>query len=802
MTIQEVQIVGVRGIRSAITLPLQGRSLLLHGDNGTGKSSIERALRWALVGDEEPTAEDPFTSEESFRRHVLAGPDEPFVRVTFRDGSHIEVRPGTYDAGPTGQEVRAACQRGNPFLRRTELLDVLSSRPVDRFKYFEGFLGLDRADELLKELGDAKATHERRGTSIDSKLKSELAALAPLFPGRFEHPTSSMDSAEAAARTWASTLQIAGPKASWEELSTALETAASATDEDLGRTRGALTALVGDLKGLAERWAATQAELPEAFVEQIDALASEAPAEDLELLRHAQRHFEREEGELCPVCEQTVDWSTTREAIRERVDGLAALSDLLERRERAARSLWSRWEDLSRLQVRAESTTGPSVAWDQLASTLPGLDLLREPGTAASDQTRSQVVQAIGGRPLLTFLDEARAELQAKAEAAASAVPTADQLPEINLCASLVARIMEKRPAMRLLESELASVRSEGALQAAVYEAVRRARQDVARSTLESIAETVAEFYFAIHPPGNPEEATGAPSIDVQRHSGGTAFVRGMFAERTVRDPRWVYSDGHLDTVGICIFLALRRFRADREGDAKLLVLDDIIISIDLGHARRLLELLRDRFGDHQLVMLTHNRLFAHWCVGMIPGLTRLEIRSWSLESGPRLGEHRDAYEALEASLDDASPKEISQGMMTLLDEWLAEARFAYQLSVQAKRDEAYTLTDIWEPFGSALRKMGKKMGSDLGGALAAIERLRDVTRIRNYLSAHENEFAREFPRESIVDISRDVLRLVDALYCRTCRTFAEPVPRRSDPSIVHCRCKQIQYVPQPESPT
>jgi predicted ATPase len=49
MKIQQVEIAGVRGIRSSITLPLEGRSLLLHGDNGTGKSSVERALRWAVT---------------------------------------------------------------------------------------------------------------------------------------------------------------------------------------------------------------------------------------------------------------------------------------------------------------------------------------------------------------------------------------------------------------------------------------------------------------------------------------------------------------------------------------------------------------------------------------------------------------------------------------------------------------------------------------------------------------------------------------------------------------------------------
>ena len=65
MPIAEISVRGVRGIRKEITIPLNGGSLLIHGDNGTGKSSIERALRWALLGTEAPTNAEPFSDEEA-----------------------------------------------------------------------------------------------------------------------------------------------------------------------------------------------------------------------------------------------------------------------------------------------------------------------------------------------------------------------------------------------------------------------------------------------------------------------------------------------------------------------------------------------------------------------------------------------------------------------------------------------------------------------------------------------------------------------------------------------------------------
>lgn len=796
MKVDQVVISGVRGIRGEITILLAGRSLLLHGDNGTGKSSVERSLRWALTGDGEPTDEEAFSSESSFRRHVLVAPKDPFVRIEFRGGSRIDVRPGVFDAHGKGEAIRRACVRGSPFLRRTELLNVLTDRPVDRFRYFEGFLGLDQVDALLKELGDSKSASERRANSLETALQNELEALRPLLPEELRASAGRLEELERAALSWALQLGVPASQAAWSDVQEALRAALQSSDTEVEQRRSGLQGLSDELSAVEARWKAEVVPHPETLTAELDKLGV-VPSASLELLRHAERHFASTEGEICPVCEQRVDWAATAAEIKRRIADLDEYARLVDRRASALRKWWGRWADLARLRENTEKQVGESCAWDSLKAALPGMDLLLDLQADGTEEARLEALRTVGGKNVDEFLGSVRAELAAAVTAALSALPKLELRPDISLCESLFTRVSEKRAAMALSAAELSGLREELAVQSKLYEAVRKARQDVARDTLDKIAEKVGEYYFSIHPRELPDEATGAPSIDVQRHSGGTAFVRGVFAERPIKDPRWVYSDGHLDTVGICIFLALRRFRGNEPDDARLLVLDDIIVSIDLGHARRLLYLLRDEFADHQLFMLTHNGLFARWCIGILPGLARMEIKAWSLESGPRIGGYDDAYETLKESLTSASPKEISQHMMTLLDEWLGEARYAYELSVPAKRDEAYTLTDIWEPFGAALRKMAKKMGSDLGGASTHLDALKDVPQIRNYLSAHENEFAQEFPRKTIVDVAESVLALVESLYCRECVSFAEPIPRRNDPSIVHCRCKKIMYVPE-----
>ena len=44
--IKSISIAGIRGIKDSISLPLNEKSVLLYGDNGTGKSSISDAIEW------------------------------------------------------------------------------------------------------------------------------------------------------------------------------------------------------------------------------------------------------------------------------------------------------------------------------------------------------------------------------------------------------------------------------------------------------------------------------------------------------------------------------------------------------------------------------------------------------------------------------------------------------------------------------------------------------------------------------------------------------------------------------------
>ena len=131
-----------------------------------------------------------------------------------------------------------------------------------------------------------------------------------------------------------------------------------------------------------------------------------------------------------------------------------------------------------------------------------------------------------------------------------SKLPKASQLGELSQMAKVIQAADPLRSEVIKLENLTQILNSLEKALSGVAESLRRARQDVAKQTLDEISGTVAEYYEFIHPQDEEGEKTGAPKIEVQRHRSGTAFVRGTFAGRSVADPKWVYSMGTSTPLG------------------------------------------------------------------------------------------------------------------------------------------------------------------------------------------------------------------------------------------------------------
>ncbi|MCK4819597.1 AAA family ATPase, partial [bacterium] len=340
MPINKLSIQGIRGIRNKIEIMTDGRSIMIHGPNGSGKSSIERALRWVLTGQEKPTDEPPFTTESSFRRHVLVDANFPSVEVVFSDESSIEVTTDSATYSGNAQSAVNAIKKSPPFLRRTELLDVLSSRPVDRFQYFESFLALEDVDATIQSVDTNLQELNEQQVTLNQRIQYALDAMRPLLPEGRREAVISISTLEEEAMNTLVYIGLIKEKSSWENALTAIKAVSGVkSEESLLLLRSQLTELASTIESLSNR-ILEDFSFPEAIEEKRKVLEpTTADADKNELIQHAVLHFKANEGDRCPVCNSIIDWEKTKETLIQRLEALTEYLKLVDERDKASKDL-------------------------------------------------------------------------------------------------------------------------------------------------------------------------------------------------------------------------------------------------------------------------------------------------------------------------------------------------------------------------------------------------------------------------------------------------------------------------------
>ena len=795
MSINQISINGFQGISNEIKISLDKQSLLILGDNGTGKSSIDQALRWCLLN-EKPPPHDGFTKKESFKRNIkLNLSEEPSVEILLTNGGKIFVKGHEEDINENGKDFRDNCIKGNPFLKRSDILNVLEAIPADLFRYLENFLDLDIIDSLMENFKETLSEHKEEisqqetnhliltqpiALSIPENYRPDKFTLSTIVHGCYESSKkyNLVDKEEESEKLL---FEIIKPKimeyleeGKLKKLHTQIENLRTNITNFIKEEK--IDSLPDLLKIYSDK----------------EKLAKIAIDSDIRtLLIHAQDHLSSKEVKSCPVCKQKINRVEVLGEIKKRLDNLSEFSDISDSLSEGL----SQWHQviikfipiLNEAVTILGKTDISELSKDYIVP--KSFDLITEIEDLNHDRLLRHLL-IIKNEDLKTWILEISSVINGNLLKLSQDLPDLDDLGALTLLLEAINNLEIKIGEIKSAEKELGFKENVYEIMFLIAEKIRKARQDVVKELLNSISENLSHYYNFIHPPERDDEETGAPLIKIQRHAGGTAFITGKFAELEIPDLRWVYSDGHLDTVGICVFLALRKFRALQKEDPKLIVLDDVILSIDHKHSRRFIDLLKKEFKNHQIIIFTHNRTFATWFNRKM-NVRNLEIKGWSLRGGVQIGDYLTHFEKLEKSLKSGDAEDIAVSVFRLFDEWLVDCRYIYSLSIPAKRDERYTITDLWNGLRSRFKKMNKNGKVNLDSRLDLMNELEDNPDFRNALAAHFRPDSGDIPRATIVEVASQLKSLISEFYCLECYEFAAPNPDYRTPDKLKCNCTE-----------
>jgi hypothetical protein len=665
VSIQQLEAIGVRGL-PRFDFELGGKSLVILGENGTGKSSIVDALEFLFTGRIQHL-EGP--RELSLSRHgPSVGTDPTSMKVL------AKANPGpvefwrTLDEPPraTGAIVQVldAGKEGTFILRRSHLLDFIVAQPAQRYLAIAPLIGAQSLEE--PELALKRIKDEQEGT-VNAR-SGELATLEAQLRQYLELPGGATESDLLRA---INALRAANRLGAVDRLGEGIDSLAQRPPQSTPGTRADTLQVIARARGLipvASQVSEIRAKLSVLVRNTVKLLEKGNAAQLglLDFLRQGHDLIHSSEDALCPLCQQLIERETVLGELESRIRQLMELS-----------------EEASVVRTGAsESREGLRVFLQNLQSAADSI------GEIASLESVNRALQGVLGpvRELEAMLTppSGRVPLLAE-EKASSLINGIDEgcRNAIGACDAFLAtqEAQSLQSQLRLLQAVVIVQRlmaaRDGALQAKgafviadhLYGHFTSAKRDVITQVYNSVQAKLSEFYTAIH--------TAAPHgdihlrLDSSRRASSTLLI-SSFGRQDV-DPRAYASEGHLDTLGLCIFLAF----ADRflEG-FPMIVLDDVLTTVDSPHRLKVAKLLLTEFSSRQLLITTHDRIWYEELENLARACGResdfkfLEIVDWNLEDGPRLRGYRPRLERITALLSENELRPAANELRQYL-EWV-----------------------------------------------------------------------------------------------------------------------------------
>lgn len=245
------------------------------------------------------------------------------------------------------------------------------------------------------------------------------------------------------------------------------------------------------------------------------------------------------------------------------------------------------------------------------------------------------------------------------------------------------------------------------------------------------------------------------------------------------------FSEANLDLLALLLFLVLIEKAADR-GQPKVLILDDVLQSIDSTIRLHVAEYLLTRFAAWQLILTFHDRLwyeeFRALCATHGHPVVERQISGWSHQAGPKVVQvARDVSQHLRDVVDSAIPQVIcgqAGFLLETMSDWLSKS---LGTSVTRRHGDKYTLGDTWPGVQKVLCEYET---SD------AARHVGNASFLRNVAGAHFNEWAMALSLAEARDLAERVIQVWDLVWCSQCRSTVSRSSSKSN--FIACKCGQL----------
>nr|WP_315199850.1 hypothetical protein [uncultured Flavobacterium sp.] len=801
--INNLKIKGIRGAKDTIELPLNGKSILLYGDNGTGKSSISDAIEWFYTNKIKHLSTPEIDTSDAIRNAKLLEAETSEVTISYTNSNLDSTKTLSSKNNKLVQKVSNTSEAFKKYLDDSEKENLISryqyirnfvdSTKGEKLKYLSDIIGFEEVTKtksvLLKSLNTAKSNLKTQ--NFETLINNEKQKLIQHIGASITQEKNLFDTINDKIKKLNTGIEVK----SFEDLQNLLILLSKGLDTNqqfelkfLEDSKSALTLLKSEVKLLDDEYSK--------YFNEFEIIANDVEAIKQtffeELLKAGTKILSRKylKDDNCPLCMQTKNSDELLSEIKVRLDNIEESSQKMGKFKIALGNVKAiAIERIRRLDVLLNNT---QIDKENNKTIKEGLTAIK---TKIQNYQNTTDIKVTSGDklPILDIIKLVENDFELL-KIINDRIIKIQESQKGETPAVLYSNITASRDAflnIKKFEAQKVILENQQKSFQLIYDEFEKQQKQGLDNFINSFSVKINEYYQFM----NPDE----PFQDIEIITKGEddeldgLTIKYKYNNKWEVNPLKHFSESHLNCLGLSFFLAsVDAF--NKEND--FIILDDVISSFDSNHRRRFADLLFDKFSKHQIILLTHEK---EWFTNIISpkaknkGWLVNEIK-WTEAKGTFLKEKpSDLKEAILYQLAEGNLDNIGNPMRKYLEHCLKDIALNLEAKLSFKFNDSNEHRMPYELL-MAIRSAIKNSSKELKDKYPLLDRIESSALFGNTLS-HDNPI-----NASIGDITSfwaDILELEKLFICQeiTCkRPKVSLLNYDTVANKIRCGCDATKY--------
>ncbi|SOD12228.1 hypothetical protein [Pedobacter xixiisoli] len=746
--IKQLEITGLRGVKDTFSLTLGEKSVLLYGDNGTGKSSISDSVEWYYNDAVSHLSGEEIDLREALRNAYLASEDESIISVNYNKAViNSQKKLFTKKSKLVSEYSNVtedfsgyleSSKKENLILRYQFLRDFIDRTKGDKLKNLSDIIGFSEVtkikDVLRKSFSSIKS--EIKAQNFENQINTQKQTLIEKIGASVSQEKNFFEKINEIIGDYATGITVASMEDVDKvllKLKTPVATKTVTELRFLETYQTTLTLLKSETSLIDQEY--------DKYFKEFEKIAADVQSimqtYFAEMLKSGGNLISKKfhTDSSCPLCLQPKDLNDLASEIKVR---LLAIEESAKKKavfDNAKTSAITIVEE----RIKRLKTLGSEVLLADSSNITEknALDELKKKLEAYHKAISEKVTSGnkIGASDSLKLEDKDFSVLTAVSDRIGK-IKKAMATDNTTILFANISASKDAFQKIKKFEAERDKLEAQKKSLGIIYDGFVKKQKDGLQDFIDNFSDTINEFYQYMNPGELFEEIRIVTMGEEDELNGIT--IEFKYKGNWVSPPQKYFSESHLNCFGISFFLAsVIAFNKEN----KFLLLDDVISSFDTSHRKRFADLIFEKFADYQIILLTHEEQWFQYVkqIAKKKGWLIGEIK-WTEAKGTHLDETpSDLKELIELNLANANIAFLGNPIRRYLEHILKTICFNLEVKLSFRYNEVNEKRMPDEMINDLKSKINKA-STDLKLKLPILDRLTNSNVFGNLLS-HDNPF-------------------------------------------------------------